>query len=85
MPMDQRPSSWSPRSAKVRLAAPVPGASRNGRPGMSNDGSFTPRSLAETESRTLDVRWSTIAPTSSPAMAEPGAFRLALDTIIGLP
>ena len=51
--MDHRPSSRSPRRAKLRLAAPVPGAIRNGSPGMSNEGSCTPRSLADTESRTL--------------------------------
>ena len=66
---------------KSRLLVPVPGSTRNGTPGISNDGSFTPRSRALAESTVRAVTWLMTASTSMYPSVEPPARRLALTTV----
>jgi hypothetical protein len=84
--MAQRPDSSAPAflMEKVRLLEPVPGSTRMGSPGKSNDGSLIPRKRALAESWVLEVRWLMTAPTSIEAIAEDAARRVAVMTA-GLP
>ena len=66
---------------KSRLLVPVPGSTRNGTPGIWNEGSFTPRSRALAESTVRLVTWLMTALTSMDPNAEPAARRLALITV----
>src|SRR4051812_43935839 len=84
--MAQRPSNWAPAFfiENVRLLDPVPGSSRMGSPGRSNEGSLTPCNCALAESWVRAVRWSITAPTSIDAIADEAA-RLVAVIIAGRP